>query len=136
MKRRCNIMRDAELQAKVHAQIAAGHKVQAIVQSLGTEQISRAALYRYVQQYRAALAKLEESKAPSADEFSSPHLDGLHETLHRIQKIGRALEARDLNAREGAIRSHHDANPASNRRLGASPESIEFIKKKILGLDV
>lgn len=140
MKRRCNIERDPALRAQVHELIGQGCTIAQI-----TEQVrgaaSRHSIGRYVNRYNKLFARVVRwSDAMDMGEamqlMQSPALASTHGDIDALCALMFKLGRRDPGLKEPAVRASLGDLSNKLKPKGATPETIELIKKELLGLDV
>lgn len=139
MKRRCVIDRDPRLRAQVEAAIANDIPLRAIAASLSDGRVSRTAIGRYARRYRAEARNFLSSKSRTGGDLKAalalPKFADIRSKISLLEIITDECQASDAAAKESALRAYYGQNPGKAKANGASPASISFIKRKILGLE-
>lgn len=128
---RSRLARDVSTRAAVDTLLADGASIDQIAQTLGPGTPTRSAIGRYAQAYRRLWSELETVYAAAhgsgAQSASSPQIRAAQNT----EAMLRALRERDSDRIEADVRANA---PVEHPPSGASPETIELIKERILGI--
>lgn len=140
MKRRCNIERDLWLRAKVHELVRQGVTVARIADRVGGA-ASRPTIGRYVSRYKKLLALVaawsDQTEQSVPLQFTtSSSMRQTQENISALCSLMLKLDRRDLDFREAAVRESLRDVANKLKPKGATPEAINFVKSRLLGLDV
>lgn len=129
---RSRLARDASARAAVATMLAEGASIDQITARLGPGAPTRSAIGRYAQAYRRLWSELEAAHA--ATHGSDPRHSPLSPQIRAAQNAEamlKALRERDSERIEADVRANA---PLEQHPPGASPETIELIKERILGI--
>lgn len=140
MKRRCNIERNPVLRGKVHELVRQGATVARIAEQVGAA-ASRPTVGRYVRRYNRLLAQVADWSAQAELDVAmqGSRSDAIRQTrqeANAICSLMRRLDRRDLEFKEAAVRESLGGVASKLKPKGATPAAINFVKSKLLGLDV
>jgi hypothetical protein len=124
--------RDASVRAAVDKMLADGASIDQITARLGPGAPTRSAIGRYAQAYRRFWSELEAAHAMASCSGAqhSPSTPQIR-AAQNAEAMLRILYERDSERIAADVRSNA---PPEHQPLGASPETIELIKERILGL--
>lgn len=130
--RLCSVASNADLRHKVHDLLSNGHGVTSIARLLGSKGASRSVLARYVRLYKRINSSWRSDASLQPKDLPTS-LRTFQKTFAQFQSY---LSDRDIDEKERLRRGELPLKPEKDRKGGASPETINFIKGNILGLDV
>lgn len=130
--RLCSISRNGDLRQQVYVRLANGQGVKAVAKALGRTRTSQSVVARYCQLYKRILQSWSvDAEVPVRDQPTS-----LREFKRAFGQFQMYLGERDIADKERLRRCELPLKPEEMPRGGASQETIDFIKGKILGLPV
>lgn len=124
--------RDASVRAAVDKMLGEGCSIDQIAARLGPGAPTRSTIGRYAQAYRRLWSELEALHAAAQGDGvrRSPSTPQIR-AAQNAEAMLRTLYERDSERIAADVRGYA---PPEHQPLGASPETIELIKERILGL--
>ena len=148
MTRRSTLGRDKQAQQLVHDGLMAGWTNERIYQEVKSLGVSRSAVGRYVQQFRAEClmlaiceealeaAQVARSALPPEDlETESERQEISRLTADAIDVL-RLVQDRSTDAKEAFVRANPADTYQARRSQGLSKHTVDIIRRQILGCDV
>ncbi len=130
--RLCSVAGNPDLRRKVHEWLSKGHGLNSIARLLGAKGASHSVLARYVRLYKRIRTSWRSDASLQPKDLPAS-LRAFQKTFAQFQSY---LIDRDIDEKERLRRSELPLKRKLERKGGASPEAINIIKAKILGLDV
>jgi hypothetical protein len=149
MSRRCALARNDAARAAVHNGLMHGRSVHVIAKSVESHRISQSAVRRYIRRYIHELGRLEVVSAGGSDgpaypdpastgadpdhgsSVSSTELNAMFDLM--VEGIG-VVAKRDVASKEARIRANPAAQITKQKSRGVSEETVQAIRRQILGI--